>query len=171
MQAPYLLLVINYSYTTSLWIGHIACPAQVGGTPRGIRQKKGNFLKFYPFSFPPSDFWFSIPFIPPCIQMVLKELSQRSRLQYPPHPPTTRYPRQSWSENMICHIPRSEPSRVTSQLLQTNSFFQSINERETVLTFFGTSENDNFTAFSESKRRNQKTSSFYSLKVEFHSTQ
>lgn len=46
--------------------------------------------------------------------------------------------------------------------------FPSMNEREVVLAFFGTSENDNFIVFSDSKTRNQKTSSFYPLKVEFH---
>lgn len=150
-------------------MGNKTCPAQEGRTPRGTRQKKefSETLARHPVSFAPNQI--------PGFQFHLFLLASKwclrtsfGSLGCSPQPPTARCLMHSQSENTIFHVSRVWTLENHFSAALYKFTFPSINEREVVLTFFGTSENDNFIVFSDSKRRNQKTSPSYSLKVESH---
>lgn len=94
--------------------------------------------------------------------MVFSGLLWLSRLQ-PPNP--IGCPRPPLRKPSLPYFLWLHP-RVTSRLLwKTDGSQLWMREGEAVLTFFETSENDNSTAFSDNKRKNQKTSYLYSLKT------
>lgn len=133
-------------------MGHTICPAQEGRTPRRTRHNQKEFsesLTLHPISFS--------PIILLVFNSAYSFLSKRCSMtwfgsvDHSPHPPMG--------------VQGIQSPKIQSDLFQSLGPKQSLlscsgrirvshlSEREAVLVFFKISENDNFTAFADSKRR------------------